>query len=157
MLNSSELIHKLKPVEINRLRDLGDIFQYAIPWAALLWVALDGDQAAAWRWFYIGVVNTVLTQVFKQLFNFTQYGKRPDGGDDAMPSGHTSSAFMGAFFFYFQYGLNAAIAPLIFATITGYSRIFAKRHWPRDVIAGALLALTINYLYFHHLPSNPLF
>lgn len=157
MLNSSELVKKLKPIEIQRLRDLGDIFQYAVPWAALLWVALDGDQQAAWRWLYIGLVNAIATQVLKQLFNYTKFGMRPDGGMESMPSGHTSSAFMGAFFFYFQYSLSAAILPLIFATLTGYSRIFAKRHWPRDVIAGALLALLVNYLYFYHLPSDPFF
>lgn len=157
MFNLAELIKKLKPVEIDRLRDVGDILQYVIPWAALLAVALTGSQVDAWRWLYVGVITALVTQLLKRAFNYTRFGVRPDGGEEAMPSGHTSSAFMGAFFFYFQFGLLAAAIPLLLAVITGYSRIFTKRHWLRDVVAGTALALLVNYLYFHQWDAKALF
>lgn len=149
MLNANELVLKLRPLEIPRLRDLGDILQYALPWAALAATALvQANQVNAWRWLYIGITTVVLTSIFKYLFNFTPYGERPDGGDEAMPSGHTSSAFMGAAFFHFEFGITSALIPYLLAAVTGYSRIYAKRHWPRDVIAGAMLGIMVNYAYF---------
>lgn len=149
MLNANEIVQKLRPLEIQRLRDLGDILQYAIPWAALAASALvHANQLNAWRWLYIGLTTVVLTSLFKYLFNFTPLGKRPDGDDDAMPSGHTSSAFMGAAFFHFEFSFAWAVIPYLLAIVTGYSRIYAKRHWPRDVIAGALLGIVVNYVYF---------
>lgn len=148
MLNLAELSTKLTPIETERLRDLGDILQYALPWLALLAVALEGNQLESWRCLYIGFSNTVLTQLFKYLFDFTPYGLRPDGGNGAFPSGHTSSAFMGAGFIYFEFGLVAAIVPFGLAALTAYSRVVAKRHWVRDVIFGALLALVVNYWFF---------
>lgn len=149
MINAHELAAKLRPVNKQRLPDLGDILQYAIPWAALAAEALVlADQVAAWRWLYIGLSTTLLTALSKFLFNFTPLGTRPDGTKDAMPSGHTSSAFMGAGFFHFQFGIEWAIVPYLLAALTGYSRILANRHWPRDVIAGAALAVLINYIFF---------
>ena len=148
MLNTAEITAKLTVKEVNRLRSLGDLLQYAVPWAALLCVALEGEQLEAWRWLYIGSITAVTTHILKYLFDFTSLGKRPDGGDGSMPSGHTSSAFMGAWFFLFEYDLVAAVISLILAALTGYSRVVAKRHWVRDVIAAAILALLFNYLFF---------
>jgi len=151
MINANELVAKLRPLNKERLRDLGDILQYAIPWSALAALALVmADRADAWRWLYIGLTTGLFTALLKFLFNFTPLGTRPDGGDDAMPSGHTSSAFMGAGFFHFQFGIEWAIVPYLLAALTGYSRVVAKRHWPRDVVVGAALAILINYIFFNY-------
>lgn len=147
MLNSAELLSKLQPVEKQRLRDLGDILQYALPWAALLFVALEGDAAGAELWLKVGLTSTLLTQLGKWAFDRTPYGKRPDGGSGAMPSGHTASAFMGASFLHFYFSLEMALIAYALAALTGYSRVVAKRHWWRDVIAGALLSIAISYGY----------
>ena len=59
MINANELTAKLRPINKQRLRDLGDILQYAIPWAALAAVALVlADLVAAWRWLYIGLISS---------------------------------------------------------------------------------------------------
>ena len=148
MLNIAEITDNLSTSEVGRARKIGDILQYALPWLALLIIALRGQQLEAWRWLYIGLTTAIITQLLKYLFDFTDLGRRPDGGNGAMPSGHTSSAFMGAWFILFQNGILAAIVPILLAGFTGYSRIVSKRHWLRDVIGGALLALLINYLFF---------
>lgn len=122
--------------------------QYALPWLALLAISLTGDINAAQRWIYAGGLNTLLTHLFKFIFNHTKLGKRPDGGSHAFPSGHTSSAFMGAAYIHFYFGILWGIIAYAFAALTGYSRVQASRHWWRDVIAGAVLAIVITYLTF---------
>lgn len=147
MLNSLELLQKLRPFSIENLEDIGDILQYALPWAALLAVALQGEVRAAQNWTYAGLCTTLLTLLLKLIFNSTPLGRRPNGGSHAFPSGHTSSAFMGAAFVHFQFGFLWAIAPYLLAGLTGYSRIWAKEHRVRDVIAGAVLGIGIVYLF----------
>lgn len=146
MLNSAEILQKALPLKVENLEDIGDILQYAIPWVALLAVALQGNKEGAWNWFYAGALTTVLTHFLKFIFNFTPLGRRPNGSGYSFPSGHTSSAFMGAAFVHFQFGFFWAMVPYLLAALTGYSRIWAKEHWWRDVLAGAALAILINYL-----------
>jgi membrane-associated phospholipid phosphatase len=146
MLNSSEILQKALPLKIENIEDIGDILQYILPWAALLIVALQGNKEGAWDWLYAGALTTILTHLLKFIFNFTPLGRRPNGSGYSFPSGHTSSAFMGAAFIHFQFGFSWAIAPYLLAVLTGYSRIWAKEHWWRDVLGGAALAIAIDYL-----------
>ncbi|NIS38915.1 phosphatase PAP2 family protein [Candidatus Saccharibacteria bacterium] len=145
MFNAQEVLEKLQPLSVENIEDIGDILQYLIPWAALLVVALQGDKEGAWNWLYAGTATTLLTYIGKFVFNFTSLGKRPDGGIYSFPSGHTSSAFMGAAFFHFQVGIVWAIIPYALAILTGYSRVWSGKHWVHDVVAGALLAIIITY------------
>jgi len=148
MFNSYELIQKSRPFSIDSLEDYGDILQYLLPWAALLTLALHGNSEAAWTWVYAGSATTILTHLLKFLFNFTTLGKRPNGHGASFPSGHTSIAFMGAVFFHFYVGIYWAIIPYLLAALTAYSRVSAKKHWIRDVIAGAVLGIFVTYLAF---------
>jgi membrane-associated phospholipid phosphatase len=93
-----------KPGLVPKLRAAGDILRYAIPAVALFFIAVGGDSDLAWDWIAVIAVTQVLTELLKKLFNFTPLGKRPDGKDDSMPSGHSSMAFSGAWVFYFVYG-----------------------------------------------------
>ncbi len=146
MLNSAEILHKLLPISKNKIEYIGDILQYLLPWGALLGVALEGNIPMAQRWLYAGLATSILTHILKFLFNFTPLGTRPDGGKNSFPSGHTSTAFMGAAFFHLHWGIALAIVPYLLAAFTGYSRIYAQKHWLRDVIAGAALAISIVFL-----------
>ncbi|MGH1365749.1 MAG: phosphatase PAP2 family protein [Calditrichia bacterium] len=148
MFNIFELSQKVRPLKISSLQDIGDILQYLLPWAGLLTVALLGNQTGAWRWLWSGLAVTGSTFVLKLLFNFTPLGRRPNGDGMAFPSGHTSSAFMGAAFIHFQFTFGWAILPYLLAALTGYSRIQSGKHWWRDVIAGAVLAIGLVYTMF---------
>jgi len=149
MLNSFELFRPQRVAPATPLERVGDILQYALPWAALLAVALSGHVRGAQVWLWCGALNTLLTHLLKYLFNFTGLGRRPDGGAFSFPSGHTSSAFMGAAFFFFYFGMNVwVLLAVLLAGLTAYSRVEAGRHYWRDVIAGAILAALIVWLVF---------
>ena len=142
-----------KPGFIPKLRAAGDILRYAIPGAALLVIAVDGNSDLAWNWVAVVAVTQFVTELMKKIFNLTPLGKRPDGKDDSLPSGHASMAFSGAWVFYFAYGPLVAVVPLILATLTAVSRVLAKRHHWYDVTAGAILAFIIAQNF---LPTFPI-
>ncbi len=137
-----------KPGLVPKLRAAGDILRYAIPGAALLAIALNGNADFARYWIVVIAVTHVLTELMKKAMNNTPLGKRPDGKKDSMPSGHASGAFSGAWVFYFVYGPAIAAVPLLLATLTAVSRVLAKRHHWYDVTVGALFALLVAYAFF---------
>lgn len=72
----------------------------------------------------------------------------------SFPSGHTSSAFCSAVFIgstYEGYNLNPNLRGLIWvsgitlATTTALLRYFAGKHYPTDIISGAILGSMIGY------------
>ncbi|MBN2007770.1 phosphatase PAP2 family protein [candidate division KSB1 bacterium] len=156
MINTFDVLKKIRPLSTDRLEDVGDILQYLLPWSALLAVALMGDKQAAWNWFYSGSVTVIITFTGKFIFNFTSWGVRPNGEPYSFPSGHTSSAFMGAAFIHFQIGWMWAIVPYLLAVLTGYSRIRTRKHWLRDVITGAVLGVMVTYIFIVDLAFPPL-
>jgi membrane-associated phospholipid phosphatase len=66
---------------------------------------------------------------------------RPDGSTyNSFPSGHTSTAFMGAQFMWEEYKDVSpwyGIAGYAVATTTGVLRLYNNRHWVSDVVTGA--------------------
>lgn len=68
---------------------------------------------------------------------------RPDASDDrSFPSEHTALAFAAATCFDLRYGKEyGAVAPIAFglAALTGVGRVEARKHYPRDVLAGAVI------------------
>ncbi|MGA2112319.1 MAG: phosphatase PAP2 family protein [Anaerolineales bacterium] len=59
----------------------------------------------------------------------------------SFPSGHTSQIFflMTLFIHRFQLGLGASAALYAVAALVGFTRVYVGAHYPRDVIAGAVL------------------
>jgi membrane-associated phospholipid phosphatase len=73
--------------------------------------------------------------------------KRPDGSDNnSFPSGHTASAFSGATFIHKRYGLKRAAVPYLLAGFTGYSRVYADKHYWHDVVAGAVISSLFTWI-----------
>ena len=83
--------------------------------------------------------------------------------DASFPSGHTSAAFSLATSLSLNYPKWYVIAPaFLWASATGYSRLYLGVHYPTDVLAGAVLgagtswlAYRINKKYFSKKP-NPI-
>ncbi len=114
--------------------------------------------------------NTVVTHLAKR--NLSRI--RPDGSDaQSFFSGHTSTAFATSTFLYLELNdfINHAAAngdlPLLsrenwkrlsgatlfgWAAYVGYSRIHDRKHYPTDVVVGALSGALVSYLVY---PRNP--
>jgi len=121
---------------------IGDVLAAAIPLAAWGATLYKNDKAGQYQLLQSYGVTMASTMMLK----YTVREKRPDtAARDSFPSGHTSSAFAGASFIHRRYGLKYAILPYLGALYTGYSRIHARRHHTRDVIAGAAIGIAASY------------
>ncbi len=105
--------------------------------------------------FYKSYGSTVLmTSILKE----TVREQRPNNSSSyaSFPSGHTSSAFSGATFIHKKYGWEYAIPAYLAAAYTGYSRVYAQKHYVHDVLAGALLGSGLTW-YFTTKENKPYF
>ena len=125
-------------------QSIGDVFAIAIP-ASAYGTSLYLDDQEGQIEFYKSY-GTAIGVTY--LLKYSVREKRPDSNNkDSFPSGHTSSAFDGASFIHKRYGLKYAILPYIAAVYTGYSRVYAKRHHPIDVYAGAIIGIVSSWYF----------
>jgi membrane-associated phospholipid phosphatase len=73
--------------------------------------------------------------------------KRPNGGSQSFPSGHTSAAFSGASFLQRRYGWKYGLPAYLSASFVGWSRIESDNHYVEDVLAGAAIGVLSTYLF----------
>jgi membrane-associated phospholipid phosphatase len=122
----------------------GDVFQYMLPAIAFGATFYMGDDEGRTQ-FYKSFASTVAaTGLLKNAINAT----RPNGNCcESFPSGHTSAAFQGAAFIHARYGIEAALPAYAAATFVGYSRVEANKHYVRDVVAGAAIAIGASFYF----------
>ena len=133
------------------IRTAGDIGQISTPLYGLYLTYKYSDKDGRIQ-FYKSSVTTILTTHFlKQTID----KPRPDGtNNNSFPSGHTSAAFSGATFIHQRYGLNRAWPAYVVASFVGYSRVYAKKHYWEDVLAGAILAGINSWIFTSPLLEN---
>lgn len=124
----------------------GDILQLAIPAVAfgstLIWN--DDNTKPTWQFIKAYGSGFILQQALKHIV----LEKRPDGADYySFPSGHTTSAFSGAAFIQQRYGWKYGIPSYILASYVGYTRVQAHKHYPWDVLGGAVIGIGTSYLF----------
>ena len=74
--------------------------------------------------------------------------ERPNGSCcDSFPSGHATSAFMGASFIQKRYGWKYSIPAYAGASYVAYSRVEADKHYWEDVVAGAAVGILSSYYF----------
>ena len=97
------------------------------------------------HWQFVKSMGTsfVVTHALKRIIN----KERPNGGNHAFPSGHTSAAFTGASFIQKRYGWKFGIPSYILASYVGFSRIHANKHDIYDVIAGVGVGVLSSYFF----------
>ena len=123
---------------------VGDVLLFAIPATAFGSSLVLGDKEGSLQFTKGLLLNQALTFGIKEIIN----KPRPYGnGDNAFPSGHTSTAFQGASFIQQRYGWKYGLPAYVLAGFTGYSRIDAQRHDTWDVLAGALVGIGSTYLF----------
>ena len=133
------------------IRTAGDIGQIASPLYGLYLTYENSDTEGRTQFYRCTVVTTLTTHFLKLAID----KKRPDGKDNySFPSGHTSSAFSGATFIHQRYGFNKAWSTYLVASFVGYSRVYAKKHYWEDVLAGAILAGINTWIFTSPLLEN---
>jgi len=63
------------------------------------------------------------------------------------PSGHTMGAFAGAAFIDTRYGHTFGIPAYALAAFTGYSRVYADKHYFDDVVSGASISMLWTWFF----------
>lgn len=67
--------------------------------------------------------------------------ERPDSTDlKSFPSGHAAVAW----YLAGAYQFNPFV--VAWATIVSYARVYARKHWPLDVLVGAAIGIAIAYI-----------
>ena len=122
---------------------VGDILQIALP-AAAFGMTFGYDDPGGRTQFYKSFFSTLGTTYALKLMVDKE---RPDGGNMAFPSGHTSAAFSGASFIQRRYGWKYGVPAYAAAAYVGWSRIDADAHYVEDVVAGAAIGIAFTYIF----------
>ena len=145
---STTTVAQRSPVEIS-----GDIIQLTIPAVALgsTFVYPSADKPH-WQFIKTFVTANLITHSLKHIIN----EKRPNGGKYSFPSGHTTAAFSGAAFLQRRYGWKIGIPAYLLAGYVGYTRIYARKHYYWDVLAGAVIGIGSAYIFTKPFPKENL-
>jgi len=133
------------------IEKIGDYLQFLIP-AYGLYLGIQNNDTKGIKQLSKSVISTSLST---QILKHTIKRQRPDGSDtNSFPSGHTSAAFSGAFYIHSRYqNTTQSIIAYTLASFVGYSRVYAKKHYMSDVIAGALISYAFDK-YFVNTNTN---
>ncbi|MBJ7881715.1 phosphatase PAP2 family protein [Gelidibacter salicanalis] len=122
----------------------GDIGLVSAPVAALTVALLQKDKQGTWQFTKGFLFNQAVTFGLKAGVN----KPRPhDNGDNAFPSGHTSTTFQAASFIHKRYGFKYSIPSYALAGFTAFSRIDAQKHDGWDILAGAVIGIGSTMLF----------
>jgi len=130
-------------VYAGKTETLGDVLQVVIPSVAYGATLYMDDKEGEYQFYKSFATNSVVTFGLKYAVN----RQRPNGGDYSFPSGHSSSAFQGASFIHKRYGLTYGLLAYAGASYVAYSRVYAKKHYTSDVLAGAILGMASSFYF----------
>ena len=137
----------------NDIENSGDFFAIALPVAALTSTLVwKDDQKATLQFAKTTVTSFAVTHVLKRVIN----KRRPNGGNHAWPSGHTSSAFSGAAFLQIRHGWRVGIPAYLLAGYVGWTRVYADAHDYWDCLGGAIVGIGSAYLFTKPYDQNRL-
>lgn len=120
----------------------GDVLRIAIP-AAAYGLAWHRDDREGRKQFLESFVATVASSyALKKIVD----KNRPNGKDEAFPSGHAATSFAGAAFLHRRYGWRDAWPAYLLSAYVGWTRIHSDEHDTVDVLGGAALAVGWNWL-----------
>jgi len=104
------------------------------------------EEYPASRQSYLGLFCNCATVIpLKYMVNRHRPNGEHNRWDASFPSGHTTFIFTQAYILSHNYP-KATIPLFTFATIVGFSRIYLKKHYPSDVLAGAALGIVTGLI-----------
>lgn len=142
------LLSLAAPAQADPLETFGTGMKYGLPLAA----AICANKQDRLEDFAVrGILQAALVWGMKQYFDEMPISRRPNGGGEGFPSGHTASAFFGAADLAgkcFEDQPEAGFAAYSAASLTGWSRIHAGHHTPAQVYSGALIGFSFGAASF---------
>lgn len=122
----------------------GGVVQFGHDLYRIVPIAGYGTSLAArdYRGFaYLGIhqaFSLATTQILK-----TGVGQQRPGNqaNTSFPSGHASTAFLGAAFFQQRYGARWGLPAYVSAFLVGWSRVYGNLHYVNDVVGSASIAM----------------
>ena len=128
----------------SNVENSGDVLAVGLPVAALAsTLAWKDDQQATLQFAETMVTSVGVTHVLKRVIN----KRRPNGGNHAWPSGHTSGAFTGAAFLQIRHGWRVGVPAYLLAGYVGWTRVNADAHDYWDCMGGAIVGIGSAYLF----------
>lgn len=121
----------------------GNILLIAMPAAAVGMTVRFSDETGVLQFGKSAALTIGATYGLK----WTVTAERPDGGNESFPSGHTSISFCSAEFIRKRYGWKYGLPSYALALFVAYSRVESRRHYPRDVAAGAVIGIASSYIF----------
>jgi len=85
-------------------------------------------------------LNAVVTRGLK----FAIGRRRPSGGPESLPSGHTSASFTSAAVLGSHFGPKVGIPAYLAAGFIGWTRVRDNAHWLTDVIVGGAIGAAVG-------------
>ena len=125
------------------IQTAGDVLQFFLPATAggLTLGYRDGQGALQ-----LGETLAVTLGVTYAL-KYSIDERRPNGGSQSFPSGHSSISFSAAEFMRKRYGWEYGAPAYAAASFVAYSRVESREHYPRDVVAGAGIGILSSFIF----------
>ena len=92
------------------------------------------------------LLNGLITRGIKLIAN----RDRPSGGDDSLPSGHSSAAFTSAAVLGHHYGWKVAVPAYVTASFIAWSRVHDNAHWATDAVIGGAIGTVVGRAVTRH-------
>ena len=128
----------------DNVENSGDYLSIGLPLLALTsTLAWRDDQPATLDFARSMVTSAWTTIVLKRAVDKT----RPNGGQYSWPSGHTSSAFVGAGVLQIRHGWKVGVPAYLLAGYVGWTRVDAEAHYYVDVLGGAIIGIASAYMF----------
>jgi membrane-associated phospholipid phosphatase len=125
----------------------GHIVMSAVPVGALAIAYFKDDDEGEKQWLRNLLANQLLTSVARLGFNYTSWGKRPNGDGYGFPSGHVAFAGSGASFLEERYGWEYGVPAWLLTGYVAWVRVDNGDHHWRDVVASSALAFGVAKLF----------
>lgn len=126
------------------IEQIGDGTQFITPVSALILTLAKKDKKGTIKFIESFATSASIVFILKESIK----KERPDNrGYSSFPSGHTAASFQGATFIQRRYGWKFGVPAYILATYTGLSRVYSKRHYFEDILAGAAIGIGSVYLF----------
>ncbi|MGY5354600.1 phosphatase PAP2 family protein [Wenyingzhuangia sp. IMCC45467] len=130
---------------------IGDITLYTSPLVVLGAAIKEKDKEGLYMYAKGFALNVVVTMSLKEI----THKERPNGEDfKSFPSGHTSATFQAASYLQKRYGWDYGVPAYVLASFTGFSRVYAKKHYVEDVLAGAAFGILSSYIFTDKLQQS---